>query len=56
LHQTKGHRKPSIDFIGADRIHRPILLHTYWWKDANGILALLQLAQMAPGIVLKIED
>ncbi|RIA93442.1 hypothetical protein C1645_819410, partial [Glomus cerebriforme] len=41
--------------IGADKVYQPIFLHTYWWKNANEVLALLQLAQMAPTIIQNIE-
>jgi hypothetical protein len=41
--------------IGADKVYQPILLHTYWWKNANDVLSQLQLAQMNPIIIQNIE-
>ncbi|GBB96188.1 hypothetical protein RclHR1_00270034 [Rhizophagus clarus] len=41
--------------IGADKVYQPILLHTYWWKNANEVLAQLQLALMAPTTIQNIE-
>ncbi|PKB92419.1 hypothetical protein RhiirA5_508285, partial [Rhizophagus irregularis] len=41
--------------IGADKIRQPIFLHAYWWKNANEVLAQLQLAQMSPIIIKNIE-
>ena len=41
--------------IGASKSYRPILLHAYWWTNANEVLAQLQLAQMAPVIIQNIK-
>ncbi|PKC14796.1 hypothetical protein RhiirA5_495093 [Rhizophagus irregularis] len=41
--------------IGVDKVNQPIFLHIYWWKNANEILSLLQLAQMFPQIIKDIE-
>src|SRR5438034_8725321 len=41
--------------IGTDKVYQPIFLHTYWWKNANEVLAQLQLAQMSPVIIKNIE-
>ncbi|UZO04044.1 uncharacterized protein OCT59_024443 [Rhizophagus irregularis] len=41
--------------IGADKMRQPIFLHAYWWKNANEVLAQLQLAQMSPIIIKNIE-
>ncbi|PKY42427.1 hypothetical protein RhiirA4_397377 [Rhizophagus irregularis] len=41
--------------IGTDKVNQPIFLHTYWWKNANEVLAQLQLAQMSPVIIKNIE-
>uniref|UniRef100_U9UXQ3 RZ-type domain-containing protein n=1 Tax=Rhizophagus irregularis (strain DAOM 181602 / DAOM 197198 / MUCL 43194) TaxID=747089 RepID=U9UXQ3_RHIID len=42
--------------IGADKMRQPIFLHAYWWKNANEVLAQLQLAQMSPIIIKNIEN
>ncbi|GBB91806.1 hypothetical protein RclHR1_01920010 [Rhizophagus clarus] len=41
--------------IGADKVNQPVFIHVYWWKNANEILALLQLAQMSPRTIKNIE-
>ncbi|PKC65425.1 hypothetical protein RhiirA1_514579, partial [Rhizophagus irregularis] len=41
--------------IGTDKVRQPIFLHSYWWRNANEVLALLQLAQMSPIIIKNIE-
>src|SRR5439155_8626681 len=41
--------------IGANKAYQPIFLHAYWWKNANEVLAQLQLAQMAPVIIQNIK-
>ncbi|GBC10143.1 hypothetical protein RclHR1_09380003 [Rhizophagus clarus] len=41
--------------VGAEKVYQPILLHNYWWKNANEVLAQLQLAQMSPIIIQNIE-
>ncbi|GBB90017.1 hypothetical protein RclHR1_01690002 [Rhizophagus clarus] len=41
--------------IGTDKVYQPIFLHTYWWKNANEVLAQLQLAQMSPVLIKNIE-
>ncbi|PKB92824.1 hypothetical protein RhiirA5_487584, partial [Rhizophagus irregularis] len=41
--------------IGDDKIRQPIFIHAYWWKNANEVLAQLQLAQMSPIIIKNIE-
>ncbi|GBC14226.1 hypothetical protein GLOIN_2v1789429 [Rhizophagus irregularis DAOM 181602=DAOM 197198] len=41
--------------IGADKIRQPISVHAYWWKNANEVLAQLQLVQMSPIIIKNIE-
>ena len=45
-----------LKLLIADKVYQPIFLHTYWWKNSNGILAQLQLSQMAPEINQNIED
>ncbi|PKC59724.1 hypothetical protein RhiirA1_492293 [Rhizophagus irregularis] len=41
--------------IGTDKMCQPIFLHSYWWRNANEVLALLQLAQISPIIIKDIE-
>ncbi|GES94812.1 hypothetical protein GLOIN_2v1481157 [Rhizophagus clarus] len=41
--------------IGADKVYQPILLHIYWWKNANEVSAQLQLALMAPTTIQNVE-
>src|SRR5947207_10116678 len=41
--------------IGANKAYRPIFLHAYWWKNANEVLAQLQLAQMKPILIQNID-
>src|SRR4051794_6017887 len=42
--------------VGADKVTQPILLHTYWWRNSNEILAQLQLAQLVPEIIQNIDQ
>ncbi|RIA99608.1 hypothetical protein C1645_849990 [Glomus cerebriforme] len=41
--------------IGTNKANQPIFLHTYWWKNANEVLALLRLVQMSPIVIKNIK-
>ncbi|CAG8448567.1 1498_t:CDS:10 [Acaulospora colombiana] len=57
-----GNKDPDIlEFVftrrlGTEKILNPVILHTYWWKHGNSILAELQLAQMIPSIIMQINE
>ncbi|CAB4437490.1 unnamed protein product [Rhizophagus irregularis] len=44
-----------VTVIVSKDVRQPIFLHSYWWRNANEVLALLQLAQMSPIIIKNIE-
>ncbi|CAG8839519.1 41261_t:CDS:2, partial [Gigaspora margarita] len=43
-------------YIGKDKAFDPVLLHIYWWKHSNVILADLQLVQMFPTVINEFAD
>ncbi|CAG8807890.1 34630_t:CDS:2, partial [Racocetra persica] len=43
--------KKKVLYTGKDKVFDPVVLHIYWWKYSNVLLAAVQLTQLCPSVI-----